>query len=169
MGLCGRAHNKQRCSKRKLWGYWWATCALFSILNSLLFPFFILIHRFHLMCWFMLLVVLLWMTPVGCVCVQEGVGQKKTAALGFDRRLNEFCCVWLLGQSGGQFELNRRNFNIFIWAVAVNVRDSRTLLCLRVRQWYSLSTLCQVVNSQRFWSAAFLCLSDCAFNARAFC
>lgn len=26
------------------------------------------------------------------VCVQEGVGQKE-AALGFDRRVNEFCCV----------------------------------------------------------------------------
>jgi len=107
-------------------------------------PFFILKPTIYLPCWSLVLVMLLsCMTPVLILerrCVFWRGWHGCTAALGFDRRVNEFCCVWLSGQSGGQFDLNRRNGNcvsVFSWAVVVTVGDSRTLLCLH---WLSQTT-----------------------------
>lgn len=116
--------------EEETWGYWWATHTHlpFSALSGTLFILFIL---------FIAVLISVFSNVAAPVlilerqCVYRRGWDRKTAALGFDRRVNEFCCMWLSGQSGGQFNLNRRNWNrvsVFSWAVTLG--DSRTFLCL---------------------------------------
>lgn len=129
-----------------------------SLLSSLRHPFYFI---FYLFCWLLVSVMLLiqcWFLERRCVY-----------------RIYVYICLYLTeGWNSAVCD-----FQVSV-GVSLTWTEGIEIVCLFsvelwlgetpvdwVRQWDSLSSLCQVANSQKVWSTAFCVLSDGGLNACA--